>query len=110
MFQEFAFPADIFESCEPDLSHDSTKLAGSSRDTMGRRTVTGRENFPRDDEGCGVRAKVLEEVRKAVQEDECLASCVGRVELVVAKAHDDEKNCEHDETHELNWFTAPEIN
>lgn len=66
MLHEFAFTTDILKLRETDLSHNGTKLAGSGRDTVGSGTVPGGENLTRDDEGCGIGTKVLEEVGKAV--------------------------------------------
>lgn len=53
---------------------------------MSGRTITSGESLSRDDEGCSVRAEVLEEVGQAVKEDKALGSSGRRSELIIAEA------------------------
>ena len=72
-------------------------------------TVTGGENLSRNDEGRRVGAKVLEEVREAIEEDESLLSSVGGSKLVVSETHGDEGASEHTETHKLDRLASPGV-
>lgn len=72
MWHEFVRAADVDKLSEADLGNDSPELASRSRDTVACRTVTSRESLSRNHESCGIRAKVLEEVGEAVQEDKCV--------------------------------------
>jgi len=62
VLDEFSGSANVSKLRETDLCDNSTKLAARSRYTVGGRTITGGEYFPRDDEGCRVGTKILEEV------------------------------------------------
>ena len=93
---------------------------------MRSRTVTRGEGLPRDDERCGVRPKVLEEVGKAVEEDE--GSIAVTENGAVTKAlgtrrnvgfwleassqvnityHDDEDDGEHRKAQKLDRLPSP---
>src|SRR5882757_3122843 len=109
VLDEFVGTANVSEAGESDLSDNSAELAGSSRDTVSGGTVTGREDFSRNDEGSGVGAKVLEEVGQAVEEDESLLCAGGSGELVISEAHDDKRAGEHTETEKLNGFASPRV-
>lgn len=125
VLKELALAANVDKLGEADLGDNGTELAGGSRDTVGGGTVTGREGLAGNDEGCGcgesvlwtleyqllltVRAKVLEEVGHAVEEDEGLLSRRGRLHLVVGEAHADENGSEKTEAHELDGTTSPRV-
>lgn len=109
MLHEVVRPPDILQPREPDLRKDSTELARRCADTMRSRPVTRGEGLAGDDEGCGVRPEVLEEVREAVEEGEPLRRVVRRCELVVAEAHDDEEDGEDGKAHELDGLAAPRV-
>jgi hypothetical protein len=100
---------DITKTGESDLGDNSTKLAGSGRDTVGGGTVTGGEDLSRNDKSRRVGAKVLEEVRQTIKEDECLLSPIGGREFVVRETHDDECASEHTETEKLDGLAAPRV-
>lgn len=87
MFHKLARPADIDQPREPNLGNNSTELPASSGDTMGRRPIPSWEGFTGDDESSRVGAKVLEEVGKAVQEDERLLGSSGGIQGVISKAY-----------------------
>ena len=55
---------------EDDLSDDGTNLPARCRDTMCSRSVTRWKRFSGYHKSCSVGSKVLEEVGKAVDEDE----------------------------------------
>lgn len=57
-----------------------------------------------------IRTKILEEVGKAVEEDECVRGGRGCGELVISETHDDKDDCKHDKAHKLNWLAPPAIN
>jgi len=100
---------NVTKTGKSDLGDNSAELAGSSRDTVGGGTVTGRENLSRNDKSRCVGTKVLEEVRQTVKEDESLLSSVGGSELVVCETHADERAGEHNETHKLDRLAAPGV-
>jgi hypothetical protein len=77
---------NVPQTSESDLGDDCTKLATCSRYSMSSRSVTSGECFSGDDEGCCVGPEVLEEVGKAVEEDEGFRGTVGFDEWVVGKA------------------------
>lgn len=99
--------ADVTKPSESDLGNNSAKLTGSGRDTMGGGTVTSGEDLSWNDESRGVGAKVLEEVRQTVKEDESLLSRVGGGKLVVRETHDDESASEHTEAEKLDRLASP---
>ena len=71
MVEELVRSPDIFEPLEGELRDNSTELPTSCGDPVCCRAVSRGERLTRDDERCRVRAEVLEEVRHAVQHDEC---------------------------------------
>lgn len=87
------------------LTNDGTNLTGGGRDTVRGRTVTGREDFTRNDEGGCVGAKVEEELSNDVDGEEAVGG-----KLVVSKAHDNEEDGEDDETSHLDRLAAESIN
>ena len=109
MLNESVGTTDITKTGESDLGNNSTKLARSGRDTVGRGTVTGGENLSRNDKGRRVGAKVLEEVRQTIKEDESLLSSVGGSKFVVSETHDDKGASEHAETEKLDRLAAPGV-
>lgn len=109
VLDEFVCTTDITELSETDLSNDSSKFAGSSRDTVCSRTVPSWESLTRYNESGGVGAEVLEEVGQAVEEDEGLGGGGGGGELVVTETHDDEEDGKHDEAHKLNGLATPAV-
>lgn len=76
---------------------------------MCRRPVTGGEHLSGDDERSRVGSEVLEEIGETVEEEESLRRGDGGAELVVAEAHDDKEDGEHDKAHELDGFAAPAV-
>ena len=106
---ELVRSVDIPETRKTDLGDDSTKLAARRRNTVASRPVTSREHLTRDNEGCRVRSKVLEEVGKTVEEDEGLGGGGGRDQLVIAEAHAAEEYGENDKAHELDRLAAPAV-
>ena len=100
---------DITKTGESDLGNNSSKFSGGGRDTVSGGTVTGGENLSRNDEGGRVGAKVLEEVRQTVKEDEGLGSSASGRELVVCETHADECASEHTETEKLDRLAAPAV-
>ena len=130
MLEELSGSANVLEFRETNLCHNSTELTARSRDTMGGRTITSREHFSRDDEGCSVGTEILEEVGKAVKYHESLCCCRGCRQLIVTesctrkeKRHmsiivghqgtghtkNDEEDGEDDESHQLNGLATPGI-
>jgi len=101
--------ANIHQAGEPNLRNDGPKLSASRRDTMCGGTISGREDLPRNDECGDIGPEILEEVGQAVKEYKCLLLVAIGIELVEAEAHDDENDCEHDESHELDRFSAPRV-
>lgn len=71
MLHEFVRAPNVNKLSKTDLGNDSSELARGSRNTVGCRTVTSWECLSRNNKSGGVGAEVLEEVREAVQEDEC---------------------------------------
>lgn len=110
VLQESTGAANVDELGETDLGNDSTQFTRSGRDTMGSRPVSSWEDFTRDNESGGVWTEVLEKVGQTVEEDESFLSRWCRLHSVVTETHTDEDDGEHDETHELDGSTSPEIN
>ena len=117
---------EIGQASKADLRDDSAELAGRGRDTVGSRTVASREDLAGNDERSRVGAEVLEEVGKAVEEDERLLGGVAALQSAVAEAwgtkldtsrcrkkvrltHDDEERREHGEAHQLDRLAAPGV-
>jgi len=76
---------------------------------MRRRPVPCRKDLSWDDEGGGIGAEILEEIRQAIQEHKRLLGTITRGELIIPKAHDDEEDGEDDEAHELDGLAAPGV-
>ena len=92
-------------------------------------TVTSGENFSGNNKGGNVRAKILEIIGEAVEDDKSFGGCWCGGELVVAETcefivrnfhlknppakhlkkytHDNKENGEHSEAHELDGLAAP---
>lgn len=85
MLHKFVCSTNILELGESDLRHNSTKLSASGRNTVGCRSVTRREYLSRSNECGGVWPEILEEISKAVKEDESLLRRFGGCKLVVAE-------------------------
>lgn len=94
---------------EANLGNNSSEFTRGGRDTVCGRTVTSGEDLTRNDEGGGVRPKVLEEVGQAVEEDEGLGATGTCGELVVCETHTDKSAGEHGETHELDRLASPSV-
>jgi hypothetical protein len=109
VLHEIVGTADVTELGKSDLGNNSAKLAGSGRDAVGSGTVTGGEDLSRNDEGRDVGAKVLEEVRQTVEEDESLGSSTGGSKLLVCETHDNESAGKDSETHELYRLAPPDV-
>jgi hypothetical protein len=100
------FTADAHQTGKADLGNDGAELAGSSRDTMAGRGISGGEDLAGDDKGGRVGAEVLEEFGQAVEEDKRLLARVGGKHGVVAEAHAAQDYGEEDEAHELDRLEA----
>lgn len=85
MLDKFVGSTDILKLAEPNLSDDSTEFSSRSGNTVRGRAVSCRENFARYHKRGGVWAKILEEIGKAIQEDECFGVGGGRGELVITE-------------------------
>lgn len=109
VLHEVVRAADVLQPRKPDLRDDRAELARRGRNAVRRRAVARRERLAGDDERRRVRAEVLEEVREAVEEDECLVRGRRRGELVVREAHDGEEDGEDGEAHELDGLAAPGV-
>ena len=68
---EFVGTVNILETRKADLSDDGAELATRCGDAMRRRAIARGERLSGHDERCRVRTEVLEEIRQAVQHDEC---------------------------------------
>lgn len=66
--------------------------------------ISGWEDLTRDNEGCGIGSKVLEEVAEDVDGELALGA-----DLVVTESKDTEEDGQHGETHKLNWLSADRI-
>jgi hypothetical protein len=86
MLDEFVLPAVVFQTGKTDLRYDGPELATRRRYTVCCGPVTGGEDLSRDNECRSVRAKVLEEVGQAVEEDEPLRVGVCLGQSIIAKA------------------------
>ncbi len=76
---------------------------------MARRPVTRRERLTGYDKRGGVRTEILEEIRKAVEENEGLGCCGRRNEPIVAETHAAEQDGKHGKAHELDGLAAPAV-
>jgi hypothetical protein len=94
---------------------------------MSSRTITSGECLSRNDEGSGIRSKVLEEVGEAIKHNESFnrSGCRGDsivtetyARLILADSisktnheitHGSEQNCEYAEAHKLNWLSSPRV-
>ena len=72
MLHEFVGSSDIHHLSKANLCDNGTNFATGSRDTVSGGTVPRRESLSRNNESRCVRSKVLEEVGKAVEDDEAL--------------------------------------
>jgi hypothetical protein len=95
------------QSSDGTLANDGTDLARGGRDTVRGRTVAGREDLTRNDEGCGVGTKVEEELGQDVDGEQTVLG-VNR-DIVVSETHDTEQNGKDDETHELDSLATKGI-
>ena len=68
MVQEFVCPTKVQKLTEANLRNDSAKFATGGRDTVSGWTISGWENFSRNDEGGNIGTKVQEEVGETVKE------------------------------------------
>jgi hypothetical protein len=86
MFYKLICTTDVPKARKADLCHDGAKFSTRGRDTMRSGTIPSGEHLTGDNESSRVRSEVLEEVRKAVEEDEAFGRCGGCGELVVAES------------------------
>jgi hypothetical protein len=103
---------NILETRKANLGNNSTELSGCGRDTVRGRTVASWEGLTGHNESRCVRAEVLEEVGKAIEEHKHLLGRgvgVAGDELFVTKAHAAEDDSEQDEAHELDRLAAPGV-
>jgi len=86
VLEEFVGPTDIYQLGKSHLRYNGTELSRRGGNTMACRTITRGEHFSWYNKCSGIRTKVLEEVREAVQEHK--AFCGGRsgCKLIEAKA------------------------
>lgn len=68
MLQESVWTTNIHKLTEANLRNDSAKFATGGRDTVSGWTISGWEDFSRNDEGSNIGTKVLEEVGETVEE------------------------------------------
>ena len=85
MFNELVSTADIDQTSKSDLGNNGTEFSAGSRDTVAGGAITGGEHLTRDNKGGGVRAEVLEEVGKAIQEHENFGRARVGGELIVSE-------------------------
>lgn len=90
MFDEFVLAANVDQLAEAQLSNYSTKFTACCGNTMGGRTITGGEGFSRHNESGCVGTKVLEEIGKAIEEDEYIFRRRVLIKLVISKAFEKE--------------------
>ena len=72
VLEEFIGPTNIDELGKSHLGNNSTELSACSGNAVACRTVTCREHLSGYNKCSGIWAKVLEEVREAVQEHKTL--------------------------------------
>ena len=87
------------------LGDDSAQLAGGGRETVGCRSVSGREAFSGNDKGGRVGTEVEEELGENVDGEKTMAT-----KLVICEAKDAEEYCQHGESHQLNRLASNDIN
>ena len=87
------------------LRNNGTNLAGTSRDTVRGRSISGWEDLTRDNERGGIGTKVLEEIAKTIKSEESASG-----NDVVSETDNTEKDGENNEAHELNGFAADGVN
>ena len=85
VLHELVRTADILKLGETDLGNNSAELAAGSGDTVSGRAVASGESFSGNDEGGCIGAEVLEEVGKAVKDNEPLGSGRGSSEFVITE-------------------------
>ena len=88
------------------LCNDGPYFASCSTDTVGCGAVASREAFSGDDEGGSVWAEVEEELGYNVETQEAV---MRMLQLVVAKADRDEKDCQNGESDQLNGLASQSI-
>jgi len=106
-------PADslgsrVSDGNESVASNNSAKFSSTGADTMRSRTISGGEDFSRDDESGGVGAKVEEELANGVERNE-QPDC-GVQNLVIENGENGENDCKNDKTHQLHAFPADSFN
>lgn len=87
MLHEVVLATDVDHACKTNLRDDGTEFATRRSDTVAGGPITCGEGFSGNDEGRGVRTKVLEEVGQTVKEYKRLRRCGGSGELVKRKAY-----------------------
>lgn len=87
MLDERIGTADIFELSKAHLSDDSAKFAACCGNAMGSGAIACRKNFPRDDEGGGVGAKVLKKIGKTIEDNEYFGGGPRRCKTFIAETY-----------------------
>lgn len=87
MLEEFIFSTNIDKLSKSHLSYNGTELSARSGNTVACRTVTCGEHLSGYHECSSIWAKILEEVREAVEEHESLGGGRSRCECIKAEAY-----------------------
>lgn len=95
----------VHQSTKTRLGNNGTNLTGGSRNTVGRRSVSGWETLTWDNESGGVGAKVLKELTQDVESQLTVLA-----KLVVGETKDTEENGQKDESHKLDWLSTNRVN
>ena len=72
MLHKFIGTTNVLSETETSLGHDSAELATGGGDTVSSGTISGWEDFARNDKGGDIGTKVLEEIGKTIEEHEGL--------------------------------------
>jgi hypothetical protein len=79
--------AYVFELSKAHLSDDCAKFAACCGNAMGSGPIACRKNFPRDDEGGGVGAKVLKKIGETVEDDKYFGGGSCRRKIFIAETY-----------------------
>ena len=86
MIQKFVWTTNVQKLTEANLRNDSAKFATGGRDTISGWTISGWENFSRNDEGRDIGTKVLEEIGETVEEYKSLGIACSASKLIESEA------------------------
>lgn len=78
--------SDILQASKPDLGDNGTEFTGSSRNTVSRRTIAGREHLSRNNKCGRIWAEILEEIGQAIQKNEGFCGARSLNEFVIGKS------------------------